>query len=56
MALDWEGLAGFGRRPHSPTRPALGEVIASEGLARELELVPGDTVEELAGGSVTPLR
>ena len=51
VALDWEELAGFGRRPPSPTRPALGEVIASEGLARELELAPGDTVEVLAGGS-----
>ena len=52
VALDWEELAEFGQQPPSPTRPARGEVIASKGLARELELGPGDTIEVLEGGNV----
>ena len=51
VALDWEELADFGRRPPSLTRPGTGEVIASPGLARELEIESGDTIELLRRGS-----
>ena len=51
VALDSGELAEFGRRPPSLTRPAPGEVVVSPGLARELELGPGDTIEVLRGGS-----
>ena len=51
VALDWEELAGFGRRPPSLTRPGAGEVIVSPGLARELEIESGDTIELLRRGS-----
>ena len=49
VALDWEELARFGRRPPSLTPPAQGEILASRGLARELELDPGDTLQVFAG-------
>ena len=49
VALDWEELADFGRAPPVLTRPASGEVLASPGLARELEIGPGDTIEVLTG-------
>jgi len=49
VALDWEELARFGRRPPSLTPPAQGEVLASRGLARELELDSGDTLQVFAG-------
>ena len=47
VALDWDGLAEFGERPPSLTRPARGEILFSPGLARELDVGPGDTVEVL---------
>ena len=48
VALDWEELARFGRRPPSLTRPSQGEVLVSQRLTRELELNPGDTLQVFA--------
>ena len=56
VALDRDELADFGRRPPLITRPAKGEVIASPGLARELEIEPGDTIEVLRGGTPHSFR
>ena len=51
VALDQEELADFGKHPPSLTPLGRGEVLASPGLARELELVPGDTIEVLSGST-----
>ena len=47
VALDWNDLAGFGKRPPSVPAPRSGEVLVSPDLARELELAPADAVEVL---------
>ena len=52
VAIDWPELARFGKRPPSLPQPSPGEVLASERLARELELVEGDTIQLLAGNTL----
>ena len=44
-AFDWSQLGVFGSQPPSLTRPGKGQVIVSPGLARNLELEPGDSIE-----------
>ena len=51
VALHWGDLSSFGRQPPSLLPPARGELLASDRLARELELTAGDTVQLLVANS-----
>ena len=52
VAMDWADLARFGKRPPALPQPSEGEVLASERLARELELGGGDTIQLFARNTV----
>ena len=48
VAMDWLELGSFGKRPPSLPRLSPGEILASERLARELELAGRDTIQLFA--------